>query len=225
MPDQLGSVRDVIDATSGSLVASYDYTPYGAVARSSVTNGTDYQYAKLFYHTNSGLNLSATRAIDPVTGRWINRDPIRELGGINLYAYVDANTINATDPKGLQMAPTVEGGSAIFGGGAATAGEGGVIAGCTTNPIGAVVCGTVAVIVVGGICYVAYQHYMAKPTGKEKSTDYPSWVNQYQRDPNEDCQAFAASILDNKYGAGNWNTGPGSEYSKIVKACQRGGLK
>jgi hypothetical protein len=67
--------------------------------------------------------------------------------------------------------------------------------------------------------------WCAKKTGKEKSTDYPSWVDQYQREPDEPCHAFAAAALDDKYGAGNWDKGPGSEYNQIVKACQRGGLR
>jgi RHS repeat-associated protein len=101
MPDQLNSVRDVIDATTGTRVASYDYAPYGGVARSAVTNGTDYQYSGLFKHAASGLNLGPYREQDGNTGRWINRDPIRETGGINLYNYVGANTISRIDPKGL----------------------------------------------------------------------------------------------------------------------------
>jgi hypothetical protein len=36
-----------------------------------------------------------------VAGRWINRDPIREAGGLNLYAYVGANPIIKIDPYGL----------------------------------------------------------------------------------------------------------------------------
>ena len=101
MPDQLGSVRDVLDARTGNLVQSYDYTPYGGVARSNGNTPTDYQYANLFYHPSSGLNLSATRAMDGSTGRWLNRDPINEIGGINLYEYGDANTVNLNDPEGL----------------------------------------------------------------------------------------------------------------------------
>ncbi len=101
MPDQLKSVRDVIDANTGNLVASYDFLPYGALARSSVTNGTDYQYARLFAHANSGLNLATFRAQDSSTGRWIKRDPIREKGGVNLYAYVHNKSTNRTDTLGL----------------------------------------------------------------------------------------------------------------------------
>jgi len=101
MPDQLNSVRDVLDATTGNLVQSYDYTPYGAVARSSGSTPTDFQYAELFYHPVSGLNLATYRAMDGVTGRFMNRDPNGEDGGINLYGYSGANPTNFNDPSGL----------------------------------------------------------------------------------------------------------------------------
>jgi RHS repeat-associated protein len=101
MPDQLGSVRDVLDGTTGNLVQSYDYTPYGAVARSNGATSMDYKYAELFAHVASGLNLSGTRAQDGNTGRWINRDLMSELGGLNLYAYVRANPAMLTDRMGF----------------------------------------------------------------------------------------------------------------------------
>jgi RHS repeat-associated protein len=99
MPDQLGSVRDVLDATTGNLVQSYDYTPYGAVARSNGSTPTDLQSSELMNHPASGLLMSATRFYDPVTQRWINRDPIKELGGRNLYGY-GANPVRGIDPLG-----------------------------------------------------------------------------------------------------------------------------
>jgi uncharacterized protein RhaS with RHS repeats len=39
---------------------------------------------------------------DPSTQRWLSRDPIQELGGINLYALVNSNPVNEIDPLGLQ---------------------------------------------------------------------------------------------------------------------------
>ncbi|MBV8175375.1 MAG: hypothetical protein JO151_12545 [Verrucomicrobia bacterium] len=40
------------------------------------------------------LVLAPFRAYNPYLGRWITRDPIREKGGINLYAYVK-NSLSA----------------------------------------------------------------------------------------------------------------------------------
>lgn len=40
------------------------------------------------------------RAYDPGTGRWLNRDPIGEAGGMNLYAYGPNSPINGFDPDG-----------------------------------------------------------------------------------------------------------------------------
>jgi RHS repeat-associated protein len=100
MPDQLGSVRDVIDAATGSRVASFDYAPYGAITQSNVTNSVEYQFASLFNHPTSGLLISPSRAYDNVSGRWLSRDAISEPGGINLYVYGSANPIYLIDPSG-----------------------------------------------------------------------------------------------------------------------------
>ena len=46
--------------------------------------------------------LSTARAYhDPGVQRWINRDPIGNLGGVNLYGYVDNNPVSLYDPDGL----------------------------------------------------------------------------------------------------------------------------
>jgi RHS repeat-associated protein len=46
-------------------------------------------------------NYFGRRFYDPNTQRWLNRDPIQELGGLNLYAYVGNNPISGVDPLGL----------------------------------------------------------------------------------------------------------------------------
>ena len=57
----------------------------------------------------------------------------------------------------------------------------------------------------------------SKKSGKDMSSDKPSWVNPNMVDPNKSAQKNAADMLDNKYGPGNWNRGPGTEFNKIVK--------
>jgi len=45
--------------------------------------------------------ISGHRYYNPSLGRWPNRDPIKEFGGLNLYGYVKGNPISLIDPIGL----------------------------------------------------------------------------------------------------------------------------
>ncbi|HGL5382438.1 TPA: RHS repeat-associated core domain-containing protein [Burkholderia cenocepacia] len=72
--DQLGSGRRAF--TTGSAPA-YDYDAYGAALQSNPPL-TDYGYAGMFANADSGLYLTMFRAYDPVSGRWLSRDPIGE---------------------------------------------------------------------------------------------------------------------------------------------------
>ena len=47
------------------------------------------------------LVQNAQAFYNPSTGRWLNRDPIEENGGINLYCFVQNNSIDEIDPIGL----------------------------------------------------------------------------------------------------------------------------
>ena len=51
--------------------------------------------------TASGMFFYGFRYYDPVTGRWPNRDPIGENGGLNLYSFVGNNPIRWYDFLGL----------------------------------------------------------------------------------------------------------------------------
>jgi RHS repeat-associated protein len=64
------------------------------------TTPTDFNFTGLYRHSKSNLDLSTYRAYDPDFGRWLNRDPIAEKGGINLYGYVANNPARFTDPRG-----------------------------------------------------------------------------------------------------------------------------
>jgi uncharacterized protein RhaS with RHS repeats len=46
--------------------------------------------------------LALYRGYDSGAGRWLNRDPIEEEGGLNLYGYVANNPLAFIDPLGLQ---------------------------------------------------------------------------------------------------------------------------
>ena len=68
------------------------------------------------------------RWYDPVTSRWLCRDPIEEEGGINLYGFVGNDGLNHWDLLGLRVDPGPGGGGAggsIGGGGGGGFGGGG----------------------------------------------------------------------------------------------------
>jgi hypothetical protein len=52
-------------------------------------------------HSRSGLNLTETRAYSANLARFISRDPIEEVGGVNLYGYIENDPINDSDPSGM----------------------------------------------------------------------------------------------------------------------------
>ncbi len=98
--DHLGSVRELTDST-GAVRARYDYDPYGYRTKLSGDLDAEFGYTGHYYHQPSGLNLALYRADDAATGRWLNRDPIGEKGGLNLYAYVGNDPAANIDPLGL----------------------------------------------------------------------------------------------------------------------------
>ncbi len=99
--DHLGSVRDLADADTGARVGALDYTPYGS-ERDSDGVLPDFRYAGLMWIGDMGLYMSSTRAYDPGSMRWLNRDWIKEVGGINLYGYVGGNPLMMVDPDGME---------------------------------------------------------------------------------------------------------------------------
>jgi RHS repeat-associated protein len=99
--DHLGSIRELTDI-EGTLLAQYDYDPYGQRTKMSGTGDVDFGYTGHYHHAPSGLNLTLYRAYNPAFGRWLSRDPIGERGGLNLYGYVGNQPINFRDPLGLE---------------------------------------------------------------------------------------------------------------------------
>ena len=108
--DHLGSVRQVHDGATGKWLLSVSYHTHGTVKDVRCAQSTDCSlpskggltkgYAGLYPHGPTGLYLGTYRAYDSAAKRWLNRDPIEEAGGANLYSYGAVNPVNFSDPSG-----------------------------------------------------------------------------------------------------------------------------
>jgi RHS repeat-associated protein len=98
-PDHQGAPHQITDA-GVNVVWSWNHDPFG--------NGTpvgsfadDLRFPGQVYDSSAKLHFNNFRDYDPVTGRYIESDPIGLRGGINTYAYVGGNPLTGVDPRGL----------------------------------------------------------------------------------------------------------------------------
>ncbi len=101
--NHLGHVQKVLNS-SGQVVESYQYTPYGQVEKGSFSEHP-FGYSTKRSDFASGLVYFGYRFYSPYQRRWLNRDPLQEQGGINLYAYVNGDPLGYIDPDGQQALP------------------------------------------------------------------------------------------------------------------------
>lgn len=110
--DHLDSVREVMELsgisgnpTSGTLVAQYDYTPWGersvVVGGSTADNLVMHGFTGHVRHPQGGLWIAPYRTFSPSIARWLSQDPIGLNGGLNQYRYVENAPTTASDPLGL----------------------------------------------------------------------------------------------------------------------------
>ena len=108
--DQLGSVRLVVNvnaaSASASIVQQIDYDAWGNVTNTPSTFDQPFGFAGGLWDRDAGLVHFGAREYDPVTGRWLQKDPIRFRGGdTNLYAYAGNDPVNRIDPSGEGWLP------------------------------------------------------------------------------------------------------------------------
>lgn len=99
--DKVGSPRIIADAT-GSVVRRIDYDSFGNITQD--TNPDFYiliGYAGGLPDPETRLVKCGARSYDPVSSRWLSRDPLLFAGSQgNLYVYVNIDPVNFRDPIG-----------------------------------------------------------------------------------------------------------------------------
>jgi RHS repeat-associated protein len=100
--DGLGSTRQLLDANQ-TVTDTYTYEAFGTSKGSTGSTPNPYRYVGSlgYYQTGSSLMHLGARYYLPEAGRFMGRDPLRHLAGLNMYWYAMGNPGNATDPSGL----------------------------------------------------------------------------------------------------------------------------
>ncbi|MCG8526731.1 MAG: RHS repeat-associated core domain-containing protein, partial [Opitutales bacterium] len=103
--DGNGNVLAYVNAITGETEAEYEYGAFGETLRTEGETADDFnfQFSTKYVDAETRLYYYGYRYYDPETGRWPNRDPLQEDGGVNLYGFVVNNPISLIDILGLQF--------------------------------------------------------------------------------------------------------------------------
>jgi len=99
--DHLGSVRMVVDTSTGTVVQRLSYDAWGNVLEDTNPGFQPFGYAGGLYDPDTGLVRFGARDYDSRVGRWTSKDPITFQGDTNRYGYCTQDPINFTDLTGL----------------------------------------------------------------------------------------------------------------------------
>jgi RHS repeat-associated protein len=99
--DQVGSVRVVVNTTTGAPAQITNYDAFGRVLSDSNPGFQPFGFAGGLYDADTMLIRFGTRDYDPGVGRWTTKDRLGFRGGENLFGYATNNPIGVRDPLGL----------------------------------------------------------------------------------------------------------------------------
>ncbi|MBI4622200.1 MAG: RHS repeat-associated core domain-containing protein, partial [Verrucomicrobia bacterium] len=101
--DGNGNVVALANGASGTLEAIYEYSPFGELLRAEGTyaKANPFPFSTKFQGEETGLVYYGARFYSPGLGRFLNRDPIAEQGGLNLYGFCGNDGINRWDVLGM----------------------------------------------------------------------------------------------------------------------------
>ena len=104
MHDALKNVTSIFDGQQKQQ-ARYEYAPFGSpiTEEGDMAQENKFRFSCEFSDDELGLVYYNYRHLNPADGRWINRDPIAEQGGWNLYGFIDNRVINCIDILGKKL--------------------------------------------------------------------------------------------------------------------------
>ena len=100
--NQVGGPVLIVNASTGAIAEQISYDAWGNITADSNPGFQPFGFAGGLYDQDTGFVHFGARDYDPLTGRWISKDPVLFAGGdANLYGYVLNDPINGYDPLGL----------------------------------------------------------------------------------------------------------------------------
>ncbi|ENU18633.1 hypothetical protein F994_02760 [Acinetobacter bohemicus ANC 3994] len=101
--DHLGTPR-AISNNQNEVLWRWEGDQFGDVLPQSPVNLVmPLRHAGQYYDAEVNLFYNYFRDYDPITGRYVESDPIGLDGGLNTYGYVGGNALSLVDPQGLAM--------------------------------------------------------------------------------------------------------------------------
>ena len=103
--DGNGNITAYVNLENAAVLAKFDYDPFGKPVWTELSGTGElppFRFSTKYEDAETGLVYYGFRYYSPELGRWINRDPIEERGGLNLYGMVGNDAVNLIDKFGLQ---------------------------------------------------------------------------------------------------------------------------
>jgi len=113
--DANGNISEYI-ASDGTIAAHYEYDAFGntIVEYNPLLKGGggnaagglpfSFRFSTKYRDNETGLYYYGYRFYKPEWERWLNRDPIKERGGRNLYGFIGNSSLNGWDVLGMTFA-------------------------------------------------------------------------------------------------------------------------
>jgi|GEM_PF-1852322 len=101
LADANGNITDYVDSF-GTLKAHYEFDGFGNTTKTSGET-LPFGYSSKYHDSETGLNYYGYRYFSPLFGKWLNRDPLGEQGGDNVYAFVKNQGTKYVDYLGLAL--------------------------------------------------------------------------------------------------------------------------
>ena len=102
--DDNGNVVTLADVNTGQVTGEFTYSAFGRLLNVIGPDAAShpFRFSSKYYDSEINAYYYGIRYYLPSLGRWLNRDPISETGGLNIYLMVINNPVNFIDPLGLK---------------------------------------------------------------------------------------------------------------------------